>query len=86
MNRDLSHGSYFVVVCPGCRRHVSVAMSNFSKRVSCLLCRTSFRAVDSQASSAAEDDSMRYWAKFTDLGECHENSDCEGEDLSRVPR
>ncbi|MDA8563014.1 hypothetical protein N9L06_01035 [Mariniblastus sp.] len=86
MNRDLSRESYFVVICPGCRRHVSVALSNFSKRVSCLLCRTQFRAVDPQARSAAEDDPMRYWAEFTDRGEFPEDSESSRTDQYRIPR
>ena len=86
MNRDLSCESYFVVICPGCQRRVSVALSNFSKRVSCLLCRTQFRAVDPQARSAAEDDPMQYWAEFTDRVECDEYSDPSRRDLFRIPR
>ena len=86
MNRNLSCESFFVVVCPSCRRRVSVALSNFSKRVSCLRCHSQFLAVDSNACSAAEDDPMRYWAEFTDRGDCHENSDSQQNDLFRLPR
>lgn len=86
MDRDLSCESYFVVTCPGCQRRVSVALSNFSKRVSCLLCRTQFQAVDPQANSAAEEDPMRYWAEFTDRGECDAYPDGNREELFRIPR
>ena len=86
MNRDLSGESFFVVVCPSCRRRVSVALSNFSKSVSCLRCQARFQAVDPNACSAAEDDPMRYWAEFTDRGDCREDSDSCQNDLFRVPR
>jgi hypothetical protein len=86
MSRDLSCESFFVVVCPGCRRRVSVALANFSKRVSCLRCRTKFRAIDPQTSSAAEDDPMKYWAEFTDRVDSDESAKPSGRDLFRVPR
>ena len=86
MDHNRSCESFFVVICPRCQRRVSVALSNFSKFVLCLHCQAKFRAVDPHARSAAEDDPMRYWAEFTDRGECCEDSASSQKDLFRVPR
>lgn len=86
MNQDPSYESFFVVICPGCRSRVSVALSNLSKNVCCRRCRAKFLAEDPQARSAAENDPMQYWVEFTDRGDCGEYSDPEGKDLFRVPR
>jgi len=86
MNQDRSYESFFVVVCPGCRSRVSVALSNLSKNVSCRRCRSKFLAEDPQARSAAECDPMQYWVEFTDRGECDDNLAPDSKDLFRVPR
>jgi hypothetical protein len=87
MSQNPGCSSFFVVTCPGCHKRVSVALSNLGKKVSCLRCLTQFTAVDSQARSAAEDDPMRYWAEYTDLGVPDEQSPYTDEtDLFRVPR
>ena len=86
MNHHLSGEPFFVIVCPSCRRRVSVALSNFSKNVLCLRCEARFLAVDPEACSAAEDDPMRYWAEFTDREDCRDDSDSPGNDLFRIPR
>lgn len=86
MNQDSSCQSFFVVMCPGCRRRASVALANLGKNVSCLRCLTQFLAADPQARSAAEDDPMRYWAEFTDRGDCGGDVAAERDDRSRLPR
>ncbi len=86
MNQDSSCQSFFVVTCPGCRRRVSVALSNLGKNVTCLRCLTQFPAVDPQCRSAAEDDPMKYWAEFTDREDLDGDFGSDGSDPSRLPR
>ncbi len=78
---------YFVGACQHCRRLVEIGISKLGQTVSCPHCRESFAAEDPHSQSAALDDPVDYWIRYTDHLYSKEEFDFQpGKNIERTPR
>ncbi len=78
---------FFVSVCASCNRKAEIKIDRLGRETKCQHCGKSFVAQDRDNQSAAVDDPLNYWIRFTD----HHYAKPEfemipGKDLGRVPR
>jgi len=59
---------YYAQQCPACQKMLSIDVETLGFSVVCWHCQSEFVAKDCTQSSAAMDDPMNFWVKFTDHG------------------
>lgn len=64
--------SYYAQKCPSCQKMLSIDVEMLGFSIVCCHCESEFTARDHAQSSAAMDDPMNFWVKFTDH---HDNPD-----------
>ena len=78
---------FFICVCASCNRKAEIEINRLGRKAKCQHCGKLFVAKDRDGHSAAEDDPLKYWIRFTD----HHYAKPEFEmlprkDLGRVPK
>ena len=80
-------GLFFVGSCSRCHRATEIAIQKLGREIQCQHCGRTFTAMDPDSQSAALDDPMDYWIRFTDHGFSVENQDSfQNRDISRTPK
>jgi len=64
----MSLKSYYAQKCPSCQKMLSIDVETLGFNVVCRHCESEFTAKDNAQSSAALDDPINFWVKFTDHG------------------
>ena len=78
---------FFVSWCGNCHRSVEIGISKLGQSVPCPHCGGSFTANDPHNQSAAIDDPVNYWIRFTDhLYSKVEFEMIPGKNIERTPR
>lgn len=78
---------FFVCICANCRKRLEVEISKLGRELECSHCQKMFVAIDPHIQSAAIDDPLNYWIRFTD--HVYNKTEFEmlpGKDIERTPR
>jgi hypothetical protein len=80
-------GLFFVGACSRCHRATEIAIQKLGRKIQCQHCGSVFTATDPHSQSAALDDPMDYWTRFTDHGFSNENQIFfQNRDITRTPK
>ena len=78
---------FFVSSCLRCRQKVEVPVQKLGRSTKCQHCGGSFVAHDPHSQSAAEEDPLQYWIRFTDhIYATEEFEVFHDKDIARTPR
>ncbi len=80
-------GLFFLGTCSHCRRPSEIEVQKLGKKIDCVFCGRAFMAVDRNNQSAALDDPVNYWVRFTDHSASSIDFDAlPDRDVHRTPR
>ena len=80
-------GLYFVCACTHCQRSTEIEIKKLGRLTRCQFCGQNFLAIDASNQSAALDDPLNYWIRYTDHGfSTNENESAIEKDITRTPR
>ncbi len=78
---------FFLTSCCNCRRRLELDIRMLGREATCAACGESFVAVDPDCQSAAIDDPLKYWIRFTDHIYSKEEFEAAFDrDIARTPR
>jgi hypothetical protein len=78
---------FFVSSCSCCHQKVEIPIIKLGRLINCQHCGESFVAQDPHSQSAAIDDPLQYWIRFTDHVYSTEEFELNHErDIARTPR
>lgn len=58
---------FFMTTCSNCLRQQNVEIKKLGRQIPCAHCQQPFTATDPHNESAAVDDPVNYWVRYTDL-------------------
>lgn len=64
--QQMSSSLFFITICPGCKRRTQLQIRYLGKDINCQACEKQFLAISSDSFSAALDDPIDYWIRFTE--------------------